>query len=93
MFDDCYKDLTALAQSLHFVQDEETDGVCYLDAVDEGRVITACSNDSVKAYDVAGVLGSESSITTIQSANLLTSFKIPLVSMKNAFGRCINGLQ
>ena len=79
MYDDCYKDLTALAQSLHFIQDEETDGVCYRD---EDRIITACTNDSVKAYDVSGVLGSESSITTIQSANLLTSFKIPLVSIE-----------
>ena len=75
MFDDCYKDVTALAQSLHFIHDNAS-GFCFHKDYDAG----VCHPDTVEAYKVIGLIGSESSTTTIQIANLLTSFKIPMVS-------------
>ena len=75
MFDDCYKDVTALAQSLHFIHDDSS-GFCFHKDYDAG----VCHPDTVEAYEVIGLIGSESSTTTIQIANLLTSFKIPMVS-------------
>ena len=75
MFDDCYKDVTALAQALHFIHDD-TSGFCFHEDYDAG----ICHPDTVEAYEVIGLIGSESSTTTVQIANLLTSFKIPMVS-------------
>ena len=76
MFDNCDKDVTALAQSLNFIQDEAT-GTCCGDDITQG---ITCSNRTLVSFDVIGVLGSESSTTMIQSADLLTSFRIPMIS-------------
>ncbi len=73
LFDDCYKDVTALAQSLHFIEKNDT-GICYKE------VPESCSKGTLETYEVVGLIGSESSTTTTQMANLFTSFKIPHVS-------------
>ena len=75
MFDDCYKDVTALAQALHFIHDGDS-GVYFHEDYDA----RLCPATTVEAYEVIGLIGSESSTTTIQIANLLTSFDIPMIS-------------
>ena len=39
-----------------------------------------CENTSIVHHDVVGVIGSESSISTVHSANLLTAFQVPQLS-------------
>ncbi len=73
MFDDCNKDITALAQSFHFLPSSKT---CHSEETERADALKHCE----EAYDVIGVIGSESSKTTISIANLLTPFNIPMVS-------------
>ena len=75
MYDDCYKGVTALAQTLHFIEDRAHRS----DSCDEPKPDT-CNNGSISTYDVVGLIASESSLTTAQVANMFTSFRIPQLS-------------
>ena len=75
MFDDCMTDITALAQSMHFVR-TSPHASCSLSQQDYSY---SC-NDTMDNYDIIGLLGTESSITTIEAAKMMTTFRIPHVS-------------
>ncbi|XP_071105255.1 uncharacterized protein [Haliotis cracherodii] len=66
MMDDCSKDTTALVRALHLIQNN------------------GASNISIKTQlqpiNVIGVIGSESSKNSVQIADLLSLFKIPVLS-------------
>ncbi|XP_050390961.1 metabotropic glutamate receptor 3 [Patella vulgata] len=65
LLDDCSKDTTALVRSLHFIQ--TIDNETY-------------STEDLAAYRVAGVIGSESSRNSVQMADMLSIFKVPMLS-------------
>lgn len=73
MFDDCHSDQTALAQSLHFTVSTTSGKTCF-------RPSQMADLEYLDQYDVIGIIGSETSITTLQAANLLTSLQIPQIS-------------
>ncbi|ESO83930.1 hypothetical protein LOTGIDRAFT_108603 [Lottia gigantea] len=64
MLDDCAKDTTAMARALHFTQ------------TNSGRH----DEDHLQAYNVVGVIGAESSRNSVQIADLLSLFQIPVIS-------------
>ena len=72
MYDDCYKDITALGQALHFI--EHDSNTCLWSRVDGG-----CSQQELEMQNVVAVLGSEGSTPTTQLANLFSSLQIPQV--------------
>ena len=84
IFDDCNKDVTALAQCLRF----RKSGVDCDDHI-RGREImpipllkqpNECNNDTVTQHDIIGVMACETSSLTLQVANMLTAFRIPQIS-------------
>lgn len=73
MYDDCYKDITALAQALHFIM-KDNPGICLADFP------VNCTEPSLEFHEVVGFITSESSASVVQVANLFTSFRIPQIS-------------
>ena len=64
IMDDCSKDTTALARSLHFIQ----------------AVEHAPHSNYLPAIQVTAIIGSESSKSSVQMADILSLFKIPTLS-------------
>ncbi|XP_041364237.1 metabotropic glutamate receptor 3-like [Gigantopelta aegis] len=64
IMDDCSKDTTALIRSLHFIQKEQR----------------TSDVDHLRSIQVTAVIGSESSKSTVQIADLLSLFKVPILS-------------
>ena len=80
IYDDQYKDTTALAQALRFIQRQKT---CSADALADGEDTMGCMSPGVNGmryHEVAGVIASENSPTTLQVASLFTSFRLPQIS-------------
>ncbi len=71
ILDDCMKPTTALAQTLHFMP---------LNTRPSDRCERNCYHQSHTFYDVIGVIGAESSPSSIMMANLLGIFEIPQLS-------------
>ena len=78
MFDDCYKGTIALAQTLHFIGGHKARDCKPTTAYTHEH----CSHDngSLSLYDTVGLIGSETSTTTTQIANLYSSLGMPQVS-------------
>lgn len=70
IIDDCSKDTTALAQSLHFIEEDHT------------TIPANCTSPEpqLASIDVVGIIGSESSKNTVQMAGLMSLYNIPMVS-------------
>ena len=82
IFDDCSKDVTALAQALRF-RKAGTVIKCEIQwdfKAKHNLFLDPCSNDTLTQYNIIGVIGSETSSLTVQVANMLTAFKIPHIS-------------
>ena len=88
MYDDCYTDITALANSLHFARIHpacSADDEDWEDWGEDGEVgersmpVQQCS-ESLRHVPVVGLLGSESSITTVEIAKMMTIYNIPQVT-------------
>ncbi len=72
VLDDCSKDLTALRQALHFLPVSSRSSPCQDDCRDQDY--------NFRFYDIIGVIGSESTRSTIMIANILGMFEIPQIS-------------
>lgn len=66
MMDDCSKDTTALVRALHLIQNNGASNISI--------------NTQLQPINVIGVIGSESSKNSVQIADLLSLFKIPVLS-------------
>ncbi|ESO83929.1 hypothetical protein LOTGIDRAFT_71752, partial [Lottia gigantea] len=66
LMDDCSKDTTALARTLHFIQ--------------EANKTRSEDDEGLVAYDVVGVIGTESSRNSVQMADMLSIFRVPILS-------------
>ncbi|ESO83931.1 hypothetical protein LOTGIDRAFT_107939 [Lottia gigantea] len=65
ILDDCSKDTTAMVRALQFTQSSK---------------LNKEQPNELSSYDVIGVIGAESSRNTVQIADLLSLFKIPVIS-------------
>ena len=75
LYDDCNKGLTALAQTLRFIQDRrDREDVCMPELPE------FCTDHNIVTHDVVGLLASESSVTSARVASLLTFTRVPQVS-------------
>ena len=87
IFDDCAKDTTALAQVMHFMPSRERNENASL-TDDCGKKVTHVerSRQTTRFYDVVGVLGAQSSRSSIMIANVLAIFQLPQISHMSTSG-------
>ncbi|XP_050390960.1 metabotropic glutamate receptor 4 [Patella vulgata] len=71
ILDDCSKATSSLTRALHFVQTPSPSG---------GASSSEMSHGKFKDYDVIGLIGPESSANAVQTADLLSLFKVPQIS-------------
>jgi metabotropic glutamate receptor 5 len=90
MYDDCFTDVTALGQALHFARVSPQYNKRHATA--ENQCVVGDENFSGSGHEdpahqycirhvrIIGLLGSESSITTVEAANMMSLFRIPHIS-------------